>query len=241
MSIKMIRNHKGQFAKGYSHTKFYPKTYESWLSFMVAEGENRTIQRTIRSDAKMNDPDYVQVVYNGRKSYKKITPSTCICHMHRFKGKQRPIMQNLGTYQKNQLSRIFNLLDPVQRTHKRIKDRLYHQSHKLEDKNYHREHNKMIKKFVIAGYSSTGSCSCCGCNNPEVLAIDHINGNGNNHRKILQQTPGISSNTYMYLKKQFETTGKWPSGFQVLCMNCNWVKHVNGSCNNTYHSRIAIS
>ena len=60
-------------------------------------------------------------------------------------------------------------------------------------------------------------CACCGEATPEFLAIDHINGGGNRDRKQSKKTAGI--NWYHWLKQQ-----GWPTGFQVLCFNCNAAK-----------------
>jgi hypothetical protein len=46
------------------------------------------------------------------------------------------------------------------------------------------------------------------------LSIDHINGGG---RK--QRTEGTGGQFYRWLRKQ-----GYPSGFQVLCMNCQYIK-----------------
>lgn len=55
-----------------------------------------------------------------------------------------------------------------------------------------------------------GICACCGEGKYEFLAIDHINGGGNKHRKI------IGHNFVRWLKKN-----NYPEGFRVLCHNCN--------------------
>lgn len=63
-------------------------------------------------------------------------------------------------------------------------------------------------------------CKCCGENEIKFLAIDHIDGGGNKHRKQI----GSGGNVLLAdLRKR-----GFPGGFQVLCWNCNWGKHVNG-------------
>jgi len=58
------------------------------------------------------------------------------------------------------------------------------------------------------------SCKCCNESNIFFLTIDHINNNGAQHRK---ETGGVSGkNLAWWLKKN-----GYPSGFQVLCFNCN--------------------
>jgi hypothetical protein len=55
------------------------------------------------------------------------------------------------------------------------------------------------------------------------LSIDHINGGGTAHVRALGIHP---SDFYQWLKDH-----GYPEGFQVLCMNCNWIKKAeNGEC-----------
>jgi len=51
------------------------------------------------------------------------------------------------------------------------------------------------------------------------LSLDHINGNGNQQRKQL----GADS-IYVWLIKN-----NFPEGYQVLCMNCQWIKRVKNN------------
>jgi hypothetical protein len=58
-------------------------------------------------------------------------------------------------------------------------------------------------------------CACCREDSVVFLTIDHINNDGNVHRKEI----GGGSLIYRWLKQQ-----NYPEGFQVLCRNCNWAK-----------------
>lgn len=78
-----------------------------------------------------------------------------------------------------------------------------------------------LKEDVISHYG--GKCACCGIVYLPALCIDHIEGNGNKHRK--QLGGNNSFNIYGWLKKQGH-----PPGYQVLCWNCNAVKSFNGTC-----------
>ena len=64
-------------------------------------------------------------------------------------------------------------------------------------------------------------CSCCGEDTFEFLTIDHVNGDGAAHRKLIGKGAAI----YRWLKKN-----RYPEGFGVLCMNCNHAKGVYGVC-----------
>lgn len=74
------------------------------------------------------------------------------------------------------------------------------------------------KKSVLDHYG--GKCECCGENEPLFLAIDHMEGNGNNHRKAINKW---GSGFFKWL-----IVNDFPEGFQVLCHNCNMGKHLNG-------------
>ena len=65
-------------------------------------------------------------------------------------------------------------------------------------------------------------CNCCGENEPMFLSIDHIDNNGAEERRSgLYAGSGVGF--YLWLRKN-----NFPSGYQVLCMNCNTGKHKNG-------------
>lgn len=64
-------------------------------------------------------------------------------------------------------------------------------------------------------------CSCCGENHYEFLNIDHINGEGNKMRRELVG----HGNLGQWLKSR-----GFPSGFRVLCYNCNMARGHYGYC-----------
>lgn len=86
------------------------------------------------------------------------------------------------------------------------------------NRNYHKE----LKIAVLTRYG--GKCACCGVSEIDFLAIDHIEGGGNKHRKEI----GCKSGTRFY---SWLRQNNYPSGFQVLCHNCNFSKNINkGLC-----------
>jgi hypothetical protein len=93
-----------------------------------------------------------------------------------------------------------------------------------------KKRNRNMKLEVLKKYSN-GSMKCvkCGFSDLRALSIDHINGEGNKHRKELKIHGGGGSNFYDWLVRK-----NFPSGFQVLCMNCQFIKRVE---NNEYHRR----
>lgn len=85
----------------------------------------------------------------------------------------------------------------------------------------HAEIRANDKKVVMEHYGC--KCACCGEDEPCFLAVDHINGNGNSHRKKIGKW---GSGFFKWL-----INNQFPNGFQLLCHNCNMGKHLNsGVC-----------
>ena len=79
----------------------------------------------------------------------------------------------------------------------------------------------ICRNEVFAAYGGY-RCNCCGESESMFLSIDHVDNNGAQERKAgLYSGSGYSF--YRWLRK----TG-FPSGYQVLCMNCQVGKHKNG-------------
>lgn len=68
--------------------------------------------------------------------------------------------------------------------------------------------------------SNTPTCRCCGESTYAFLSLDHINGGGTQHRKNLGSK---------YILSDLIGRG-FPSGYQVLCHNCNQAKGFYGKC-----------
>ncbi len=84
-----------------------------------------------------------------------------------------------------------------------------------------RMHRRNIKLAAFDAYGGP-ICACCGESTLSFLSLDHINGNGGEHRRSTG-TRQCGEVFYRLLKKQ-----GYPSGYQVLCMNCNWGRSQNG-------------
>lgn len=68
------------------------------------------------------------------------------------------------------------------------------------------------------------ACKGCGLTSIEFLTLDHINGDGAIHRKITSTGQG-GSKFYKWVKDN-----NFPSGLQILCMNCNMAKGNKKEC-----------
>ncbi len=74
------------------------------------------------------------------------------------------------------------------------------------------------REAVIRHYG--GRCTCCGETEIMFLAIDHINSEGNAHRKKINKW-GSGFNKWL-------VDNNFPEDYTVLCHNCNFGKHLNG-------------
>ena len=88
----------------------------------------------------------------------------------------------------------------------------------------HLKRSVKAKQKVFYHYSKGAmACACCGENHFEFLSIDHIGGGGNYHRRKLLGKSGTMF--YDWLIKQ-----GFPTGYQVLCFNCNQADGNFGAC-----------
>lgn len=78
-----------------------------------------------------------------------------------------------------------------------------------------------LRKEVIKYYGN--ECACCGESNTLFLTMDHIGGNGVIDREEMKKAGHTS--VYSWIKAK-----KYPSGFQVLCFNCNQSKGKKKYC-----------
>jgi len=99
-----------------------------------------------------------------------------------------------------------------------------------EDAN--REKIREGQRRRVAGYREAvlehygRACACPGCYSAENLGIDHVNGDGRQHRAELfgGRRPGSGRFHYWLIKNNF------PSGFQTLCSRCNTSKGTSPRC-----------
>lgn len=90
---------------------------------------------------------------------------------------------------------------------------------------YNKKSNLKLKRETMDSYG--GKCACCGETELTFLTIDHINNDGNEHRRQMAGESGnysqAGSRTYRWLREN-----GYPEGFQVLCANCNYGRQWNG-------------
>jgi hypothetical protein len=99
--------------------------------------------------------------------------------------------------------------------------RQYREAHKAEKAEHDKQYRLQLKLEVLKHYGN-GKCACVKCGYDKsiaALSIDHINGNGAEHRRGLGI--GSSWSFYGWLKKN-----NFPEGYQTFCMNCQWIKEI---------------
>ena len=90
----------------------------------------------------------------------------------------------------------------------------YNEVHKEIKKEQDKKRHERIRMIALYIYSNGKmECANCKCDEIDVLSIDHINNDGYKSRNAY---------FYYWLQKY-----NYPNDFQVLCRNCNWLKHLN--------------
>lgn len=97
------------------------------------------------------------------------------------------------------------------------------------------KYHKRRRAKALEAYG--GKCACCGEREPAFLAVDHIHGGGNAHRRSLSKSGKTAGGSKLYA--WLERNG-FPSGFQLLCHNCNFTKS-HGGCPHEAQRRLACA
>lgn len=92
------------------------------------------------------------------------------------------------------------------------------EGYKERRREYQKRYRQQLKEQVFNHYGS--GCACCGETASEFLTIDHTNGGGCAHRRIV-----APAEFYRWL-----IANNYPEGFRVLCMNCNFAIGKFGYC-----------
>ena len=95
---------------------------------------------------------------------------------------------------------------------------------KIKDRHKHLSTHWSLRLEVLSYYG--GLCACCREDNPHFLQIDHLILCGHQHKKALALTG--QNSMYRFLKKE-----GFPSGYRVLCANCNMSYGMYGYCPHT--------
>lgn len=89
---------------------------------------------------------------------------------------------------------------------------------------------KKLREEVLAAYGH--KCDCCGENRSEFLAVDHVNGGGNEHRRQIGTGGG---KLWRVVRKE-----GFPDKYRILCHNCNMSLGFYGYCPHVQKAESAI-
>jgi len=135
--------------------------------------------------------------------------------------------QGLSHYEISRLlgiprSTLQRRLDPAGAARSNQRRRERHAADPDRQQSYSRSYRATVRERVFGYYGE--SCACCGTT--EDLCIDHVNGDGRQHRSEVSGTtnPG-SYRMYLWLIRN-----DFPAGFQTLCRPCNASKRTGGRC-----------
>lgn len=98
----------------------------------------------------------------------------------------------------------------------------YNEAHRQELRDKNNAKRERLRAEALAAYGER--CACPGCHvvHAELLTIDHINGDGAEHRRSLGRG---TRDFYGWLKRQ-----GYPPEFQALCGSCNIAKGTRPEC-----------
>jgi hypothetical protein len=82
-----------------------------------------------------------------------------------------------------------------------------------------RGYARALRQQMLNAYGR--ECECCGEATEQFLTLEHVNGDGKEHRARLGNASVL---------RDLRRRG-WPTdGFAILCMNCNWGSRFTGVC-----------
>jgi hypothetical protein len=85
-------------------------------------------------------------------------------------------------------------------------------------------HRESLRVTVFDHYGR--ACACPGCGATDDLTIDHVNGDGKQHREaVFGRSNAAGWQFYRWLIRN-----GFPAGFQVLCKSCNASKKAGNEC-----------
>lgn len=100
----------------------------------------------------------------------------------------------------------------IKKEARRNKNGYYATESKRRTPESRKRYRQRQKQRCMEHYASPPKCQKCGFSDIRALSIDHINGGGRAHRQSVKKI-------YRWLIRN-----NFPEGFQVLCMNCQFIK-----------------
>ena len=109
--------------------------------------------------------------------------------------------------------------DPEHRAKRAAYHREHHAANREKLNAYHRRRKAEARLLAFSHYGPEGKpiCAWCGIADLDVLTLDHIDNSGAKHRQSEKKARAI---VFWVVRQGL------PPGFQTLCMNCNYKKHL---------------
>lgn len=96
-----------------------------------------------------------------------------------------------------------------------------------KERKYETDRSRRLRKEFIAAYG--GCCACCSEKTTEFLTVDHVNNDGEFHRRNLDLNHKRGANSRGVIR-DLKRRG-WPKeGYRILCYNCNFARGYYGKC-----------
>lgn len=155
------------------------------------------------------------------KEWKKLNPNKVKKSWTKYNQTSKNIINRQNYYQKNKdkisEQKRLNYHKNIEKYQKQ--KRVYYLKNKTEIQKKTSKYYqtwKTYNKYLAVFHYTNGKmcCETCGETIMELLTVDHINGGGSKHRKLIG-----SRNIHVWLRRN-----NYPTGFQILCYNCNMVK-----------------
>jgi hypothetical protein len=91
---------------------------------------------------------------------------------------------------------------------------------------------RLERKQKVFSHYSNGSlkCACCGVKGLEFLTVDHIISRKTMESDLQLMNMGYSAKLHGKELYYWLENNDFPSGFQILCWNCNFAKGSLGKC-----------
>lgn len=139
---------------------------------------------------------------------------TCKCGARFTKHGRQTMCKSCAKEAHKEYCKQYNLTYDYKPTKQQQQQWYYKRKQSGKDAEYKKSYAEKYKTLVLNHYCNNNpQCICCGQKQREFLTVDHIHGNGAEHRKQ------IHGNIYVWLVKH-----NYPEGYQIMCINCNVCK-----------------
>ena len=119
--------------------------------------------------------------------------------------------------------------DMLKKKHNEYARKWYQKNKELHRANCKQRQINIKIKALLRYSNGKIECRCCKETGIDFLCLDHVNNDGNKHRKE------IGSNIYAWLNKNNYSKSK----LQILCYNCNISKKINGMCSHKINMKLS--